>query len=127
MTELLGQIAHADVTVMIEGESGTGKGMDRRSLADAGTRRSGPFIAADVDVARRERVVRLREGGLQRHWHRSPGWFEMHFAAGRSCSSTRSPMAFKVKLFRVLEQEVLRRRGAHPAGCPASWLPRTAT
>jgi two-component system NtrC family response regulator len=51
MTEVLtrvGQVADTDITVMIEGESGTGKELIARALHDAGSRRAGPFIAANV-------------------------------------------------------------------------------
>ena len=73
ITELLGQVAQiadTDVTVMIEGESGTGKGLIARALHDVGSRRDRAVRRRErrrpARVADRQRAVRLRAGGLQR-------------------------------------------------------------
>ena len=119
MTELLGQIAQiadTDVTVMIEGESGTGKELIARSLHDAGTRRSGPFIAANVGALPESLVESelfgYEKGAFSGADRQKPGWFEMA-RGGTLFLDEVAEMAPKtqVDLLRVLEQRELRRLG----------------
>ena len=52
----IGRLAPTDLTVMIEGESGSGKELVARALHDFGQRRSGPFVAVNVAAIPRELV-----------------------------------------------------------------------
>ena len=119
MTELLGQIAQiadTDVTVMIEGESGTGKELIARSLHDAGTRRSGPFIAANVGALPESLVESelfgYEKGAFSGADRQKPGWFEIA-RGGTLFLDEVAEMAPKtqVDLLRVLEQREVRRLG----------------
>ena len=48
--------AQSDATVLLEGETGTGKELAARALHDASARRGGPFVAIDVSALPRELV-----------------------------------------------------------------------
>jgi two-component system nitrogen regulation response regulator GlnG len=52
----IGRLASTELTVMIEGESGSGKELVARALHDFGPRRSGPFVAVNVAAIPRELV-----------------------------------------------------------------------
>ena len=52
----IGRLAPTDLTVMIEGESGSGKELVARALHDFGQRRTGPFVAVNVAAIPRELV-----------------------------------------------------------------------
>jgi NtrC-family two-component system response regulator AlgB len=48
LLQLAAKLANTDATVLISGESGTGKGVLARHLHDQGARRAGPFITVDL-------------------------------------------------------------------------------
>ena len=48
--DLLDRIADSTATVLVTGESGTGKEVVARALHDAGSRRSGPFVAVNCSA-----------------------------------------------------------------------------
>jgi two-component system response regulator HydG len=45
MCDLIARVGGSDISVLIEGETGTGKELVARALHDAGPRRKGPFVA----------------------------------------------------------------------------------
>ncbi len=47
MRDLLGRIADSDATILITGETGTGKELAARALHRLGRRRAGPFVAVN--------------------------------------------------------------------------------
>ncbi len=66
---LIARVIHADLPVLIEGESGTGKSLIARAIHDLGPRRAGPFASAGVldladPVAARDLMQRARGGTL---------------------------------------------------------------
>ncbi|MBT5434727.1 MAG: response regulator, partial [Rhodospirillaceae bacterium] len=52
----IGRLASTDLTVMIEGESGSGKELVARALHDYGHRRGGPFVAVNMAAIPRELI-----------------------------------------------------------------------
>jgi len=52
--EIIRQAARADVTVLICGETGTGKDLVARAIHDGGERRSGPFVKVNCAAVPRE-------------------------------------------------------------------------
>ena len=52
----LARLMSADLTVLISGESGTGKSLAARALHDLGRRRDGRFVVVNLGAAPRERI-----------------------------------------------------------------------
>jgi two-component system nitrogen regulation response regulator GlnG len=52
----LARLVGADLTVLIQGESGSGKSLAARALHDLGRRREGRFVAVNLGAAPRERI-----------------------------------------------------------------------
>lgn len=50
LVETLREVARSDSTVLVTGESGTGKGLIARAIHDASSRRDGPFVEANCVV-----------------------------------------------------------------------------
>jgi two-component system, NtrC family, response regulator AtoC len=119
ITELLGrvvQIADTEVTVMIEGESGTGKGRIARALHDLSSRRDRPFVTANVEALPDSLIESELFGyelgafpGAQRD---KAGWLEQ--AGGGTLfldEVGEMPLKTQVDLLRVLEHREWRRLG----------------
>jgi len=53
---VLARLVGADLTVLIQGESGVGKTLAARALHDLGRRREGRFVAVNLGAAPRERI-----------------------------------------------------------------------
>jgi two-component system NtrC family response regulator len=119
ITELLGrvvQVADTEVAVMIEGESGTGKGRVARALHDMSSRRDGPFVLANV-AALPESLVDGElfgyvSGAFAGADRGKAGWLEQ--AGGGTLfldDVGEMPLKTQVDLLRVLEHRELRRLG----------------
>jgi two-component system, NtrC family, response regulator AtoC len=52
--EIIGQAARVDVTVLVSGETGTGKDLVTRAIHDSSARRAGPFIKVNCAAMPRE-------------------------------------------------------------------------
>ncbi|MGC1303412.1 MAG: sigma 54-interacting transcriptional regulator [Caulobacteraceae bacterium] len=52
----LARLTHTDLTVLIQGESGTGKNLAARALHDLGRRRGGKFVVVPLGATPRDRV-----------------------------------------------------------------------
>tara|TARA_B100000676_G_scaffold131054_1_gene130129 strand:- start:4966 stop:6402 length:1437 start_codon:yes stop_codon:yes gene_type:complete len=52
----IGRLASTDLTVLIEGESGSGKELVARALHEYGARRTGPFVAVNMAAIPRELI-----------------------------------------------------------------------
>jgi PAS domain S-box-containing protein len=107
---VLPQIAESDSTVLIEGETGTGKEIMARSLHDLSDRRDKPFIAINCgalpDTLLESELFGYKAGAFTNAAHDKPGYF--HLADGGTILldelGETSP-AFQVKLLRVLEKQ----------------------
>ncbi|MEM8921070.1 MAG: sigma-54 dependent transcriptional regulator, partial [Pseudomonadota bacterium] len=53
---VIARVMNNDLTVLIEGESGTGKDLTARAVHDLGRRKDGPFVAVSLAALRREQV-----------------------------------------------------------------------
>jgi transcriptional regulator with PAS, ATPase and Fis domain len=107
---VLPQIAESDSTVLIEGETGTGKEIMARSLHDLSTRRDKPFIAINCgalpDTLLESELFGYKAGAFTNAVQDKPGYFNL--ADGGTILldelGETSP-AFQVKLLRVLEKQ----------------------
>ena len=107
---VLPQIAASDSTVLIEGETGTGKELLARSLHDLSTRRDKPFIAINCgalpDTLLESELFGYKAGAFTNAVHDKPGYFNL--ADGGTILldelGETSP-AFQVKLLRIVEEQ----------------------
>lgn len=106
---VLPQIAESDSTVLIEGETGTGKEMMAKCLHDLSTRREKPFVAINCgalpDTLLESELFGYKAGAFTNAVRDKPGYFAQ--AEGGTILldeiGETSP-AFQVKLLRVLEE-----------------------
>ncbi|ADW17286.1 PAS modulated sigma54 specific transcriptional regulator, Fis family [Desulfobulbus propionicus DSM 2032] len=114
---VLPQIAESDSTVLIEGETGTGKEIMARSLHDLSTRRDKPFVAINCgalpDTLLESELFGYKAGAFTNAAHDKPGYFSL--ADGGTILldelGETSP-AFQVKLLRVLEEREFQALGS---------------
>jgi DNA-binding NtrC family response regulator len=108
---VLERIADKDVSVLLQGETGTGKDLVARAIHDASPRREQPFVIVDCDGLAPEQLelelFGAREGGEARR-----GAFEL--AGGGTLfldEVSELPADVQAKLLRVLESGRFRRVG----------------
>lgn len=106
---VLPQIAESDSTVLIEGETGTGKEILAKSLHNLSSRRDKPFVAINCgalpDTLLESELFGYKAGAFTNAAQDKPGYFSL--AEGGTILldelGETSP-AFQVKLLRVLEE-----------------------
>ncbi len=114
----LERAAASDATVLLEGETGTGKEAAAQALHDAGARREGPFVVVDCSAIP-ESLIEAElfgheKGAFTGATERRIGAFEE--ASGGTIfldEIGELPLAMQPKLLRVLEQRTLRRVGGN--------------
>jgi two-component system NtrC family response regulator len=109
-------VADADLTVLVEGENGTGKELVARAIHQLSPRRNRPFVAANVGAMPHTRIeselIRYERGAFSGPTRRKHGWFEL--ARGGTLlldELDEMPAKAQVDLLRILEQRELCRIG----------------
>jgi transcriptional regulator with PAS, ATPase and Fis domain len=115
-SKFLTRIAQCDATVLLEGETGTGKELAARAIHYGGSRRKGPFIpincGAIPDALVESELFGHRQGAFTDAKHSSPGI--LYLAHGGTLFldevDSLSPKA-QVTLLRFLQERTIRRVG----------------
>lgn len=108
---VLERIANTDVTVLMEGETGTGKHSLARALHQASGRREGPFIGFDCESLSAEQLE-AELFGADRAGEGRAGAFELAAGGTLFLDDVHAiPLDVQAKVLRVLETQRLRRVG----------------
>ena len=113
-------IAPVEATVLIEGETGTGKELVARAIHQASPRRDGPFIAVNcaglTDSLLGSQLFGHRRGAFTGATHDHQGFFEAAQAGTLFLDEIGDmPLSIQTTLLRVLqEKEIVRLGESHP-------------
>lgn len=114
---MIARIAETDATVLIEGETGTGKGLVARAIHQASLRDRAPFIVVDCGAVQRQLVESElfghEKGAFSGAYARREGAFER--ASGGTVfidELGELELELQPKLLRVLDAREVRRLGA---------------
>jgi transcriptional regulator with PAS, ATPase and Fis domain len=122
MLEKVLRVANSSASVLLLGETGTGKELVARAIHEASAREEGPFVAVDcagmTETLFESELFGYEKGAFTGATHRKPGLVEA--AAGGTLfldEIGELPLALQVKLLRLLETGTYRRVGG------LDWLP----
>jgi len=104
-------------TVLLQGETGTGKGLIARVIHDSGPRRAGPFVdvncAAIPDALLESELFGFEPGAFTDAKHPKPGLFEVASGGTLFLDEIEAlPLPLQGKLLKVIEDKRARRLGA---------------
>lgn len=118
LSDLLGRAARSTATVLIRGETGTGKELAARAIHDLGPRRSGPFVAihcaALPDALLESELFGYEKGAFTGASCRKPGRIEL--AQGGTVFLDEIgdvSLQTQVKLLRVVQERTMERLGGN--------------
>ena len=116
MLEKVMRVAHADATVLLQGETGTGKELVAHAIHEASSREKGPFVPVDcagmTETLFESELFGYEKGAFTGAAHRKLGLVEA--AAGGTLfldEIGELPLSQQVKLLRLLETGTFRRVG----------------
>jgi two-component system, NtrC family, response regulator HydG len=122
MLEKILRVANSDASVLLLGETGTGKELVARALHEASTREEGPFVAVDcagmTETLFESELFGYEKGAFTGASHRKQGLVEA--ASGGTLfldEIGELPLSLQIKLLRLLETGTYRRVGG------LDWLP----
>jgi len=108
---VLERVAPTEVTILIEGETGTGKDLVARAVHQASSRSSGPFVVVDCGAVAPE-LIEAELFGREESGELRPGAFELaHGGTVFLDEIGEMPKDLQPKLLRVIEGHRLRRLG----------------
>ncbi len=113
----LDRLAPTDATVLISGETGTGKEVAARYLHAQSRRRAGPFLAVNCgalsETLAEAELFGHEKGAFTGALQSQPGWFEAARGGTLLLDEIGDlPLALQVKLLRVLQERVVTRLGS---------------
>jgi DNA-binding NtrC family response regulator len=116
LVQALSSVAHIDSTVMLRGETGTGKEVAARAIHAASTRADGPFVAvhcaAITGTLLESELFGHEKGAFTGATERRPGRFERAHGGTLFLDEVGDiPLETQVKLLRVLQERTLERVG----------------
>lgn len=114
--ELIGHVAQAATTVLIEGETGTGKEMIARAIHEASSSRTGPFIAINCaavpETLLESELFGHEKGSFTSALAQRKGRFELANGGTLLLDEVGDvPLAMQAKLLRVLQERQFERVG----------------
>jgi DNA-binding NtrC family response regulator/ABC-type nitrate/sulfonate/bicarbonate transport system substrate-binding protein len=117
---LLDRLAPTDATLLIIGETGTGKEMAARYVHANSRRRSGPFLAVNCgalsDTLAEAELFGHEKGAFTGAIKSQPGWFEAANGGTLLLDEIGDlPLQLQVKLLRVLQEREVTRVGSRRA------------
>lgn len=113
---LIGEVAQGDWTVLIEGETGTGKELVARAIHDSSPRRNGPFIAVNSaglsESLLMSQLFGHRRGAFTGATQDQKGYFEAAEGGTLFLDEIGDlPLAMQASLLRVLQEREVTRLG----------------
>ncbi len=116
--ELIGSVSESNAPVMIQGQSGTGKGLVARAIHDAGQRRNNPFIQVNCTVLNENLLESELFGHVKGAYTGADRTRIGRFEAAHEGTIFLDeigdiPLSTQIKLLRVLEESKIERVGDH--------------